>query len=57
MYMSVGPWVIGGLVEGRNGAIFAWVWMIIVMMLMVMQSVMVMRILGNMYYLIGSGDV
>jgi len=24
MYMSVGPWVIGGLVEGRNGAIFAW---------------------------------
>ena len=57
MYMSVGPWVIGGLVEGRNGAIFAWVWMIMVMMLMVMQSVMVMRILGNMYYSIGSGDV
>ena len=25
--MTVGPWVVGSLVEGRIGAIFAWVWM------------------------------
>ena len=24
IYMTVGPWVIGSLVEGRNGAVFAW---------------------------------
>ena len=24
LYMAVGPWVIGSLVEGRTGAIFAW---------------------------------
>merc|ERR1712032_1232872 len=24
VYMTIGPWVIGSLVEGRTGAVFAW---------------------------------
>merc|ERR1719221_1410140 len=24
IYMAVGPWVVGSLVEGRTGAVFAW---------------------------------